>query len=125
TGVWCSSNHWSTPICARPSAPPPSSATPIFGRVLDPVVADGDSRGGFGLGGSWSGADCARTKRDSREKNRTEEKSLRMMSYQEEVSLPGCRDRSSNILRTWSIPASSVWAWIRQGCRRLQNSSQC
>src|SRR5260370_33299780 len=29
-GMWWSSNHWSTPICARPSAPPPSRATPIF-----------------------------------------------------------------------------------------------
>src|SRR5215469_16898456 len=28
----CSSNHCKTPMCAKPSAPPPSSATPIFGR---------------------------------------------------------------------------------------------
>src|ERR1700675_1008915 len=30
--MWCSSNHWSTPTCANPSAPPPSSATPIRAR---------------------------------------------------------------------------------------------
>src|SRR5215470_16858455 len=32
--MWWSSNHCSTPICASPSAPPPSSATPIFGRAV-------------------------------------------------------------------------------------------
>src|SRR5215469_10577598 len=30
--MWCSSNHLSTPTCACPSAPPPSSATPTVGR---------------------------------------------------------------------------------------------
>src|SRR6266478_359976 len=30
--MWCSSNHLRTPMWARPSAPPPSSATPIRGR---------------------------------------------------------------------------------------------
>src|SRR5260370_4282356 len=30
--MWCSSNHLRTPMCARPKAPPPSSATPILGR---------------------------------------------------------------------------------------------
>src|ERR1019366_9384457 len=32
--MWWSSNHWSTPICARPNAPPPSRATPIFRRFF-------------------------------------------------------------------------------------------
>src|SRR6266436_1992599 len=30
--MWCSSNHFRTPMCARPRAPPPSRATPILGR---------------------------------------------------------------------------------------------
>src|SRR5215469_3279138 len=30
--MWCSSNHLSTPTCACPSAPPPSSATPTVRR---------------------------------------------------------------------------------------------
>src|SRR5712692_3781336 len=30
--MWCSSNHFRTPMCASPIAPPPSRATPILGR---------------------------------------------------------------------------------------------
>src|SRR5216683_1996636 len=35
TGMWCSSNHFRTPMCASPMAPPPSSATPVLGRGRD------------------------------------------------------------------------------------------
>src|SRR5579862_8010180 len=36
-GMCWSSRDCSTPICARPSAPPPSSATPILSLVPEPA----------------------------------------------------------------------------------------
>src|SRR5258708_28026269 len=53
-GMWCSLNHLRTPTWASPSAPPPSRATPILGRVVGAGFASarvaedcGGGAGGF------------------------------------------------------------------------------
>src|SRR5579864_3167741 len=56
-GIWFSSSHCSTPTCARPSAPPPSSATPIFRRGFAAIGA-ADTVGACGS--------CAAAKKGSR-----------------------------------------------------------
>src|SRR5271169_1284082 len=64
-GMWWSSNHWSTPMCASPSAPPPSSATPIFSRGLEGVAEVDDATG---LAGE-TGVSCAGQKERHRQIN--------------------------------------------------------
>src|SRR6476646_8966663 len=63
-GMWWSSNQCNTPICASPSAPPPSSATPIFSRDLEDglvsvALAGVDDETGLA---SLPGVSCARQK---------------------------------------------------------------
>src|ERR1019366_4468903 len=36
TGMWCSSNHWRTPISLMARAPPPASASPMRGLPTGP-----------------------------------------------------------------------------------------
>src|SRR6266849_1549964 len=55
-GMWCSSNHFRTPTWASPSAPPPSRATPILGRLVGAgFVSVAGAMDCWGIaGGSWA-----------------------------------------------------------------------
>src|SRR5450759_4562166 len=62
-GIWWSSNHWSTPICARPSAPPPSRATPILSLFF--VAAGSPDEGAVEASEAWGNARGDRRKHNA------------------------------------------------------------
>src|SRR5208337_1535855 len=68
TGMRFSSNHCSTPMCARPRAPPPSRATPILSRFLGAAGSRvGEASGGWGNVLSDSRKQSAIAAREERE----------------------------------------------------------
>src|SRR6516164_5566555 len=64
--MWCSSNHLSTPTCACPSAPPPSSATPTVRRDFVCGLASLDVWAGASGAAAFSCATLGSAKSEAR-----------------------------------------------------------
>src|ERR1700757_4758590 len=103
-GMWCSSNHFRTPTWASPSAPPPSRATPILGRVAGMGLASGVELMdcGGGAGGSCAKNGHVRQRAKSADSDRRTLDPLLGFGWTEECSsvsmLPVFQEVASNLV---------------------------
>src|SRR5215469_5660028 len=74
--MWCSSKYFNTPMCAWPSAPPPSSATPTVSLPFGGTFARVSGVGGVG---GLNGLSWARTRWLQRTADKSARKLLRIV----------------------------------------------